>query len=151
MISNITNTPVTMEINGKKFLVRQLGFPELLRTIEPIIKSQYLKEIRDSANVFTNAKDRSQFIRESIREQPNGVELNTLCQQYLQTLDGIRVILELALNKNPGITAQDIDNILCSDTDVTMIIDHSLGVSSDKKSEAGADSVPLVETVSPTV
>jgi len=139
---DLTNDPVEMNIGDKVFKVQKISYHQLFRNMEPVIKEEYIRDVKLFSDQFTG-KEKAEYIKSSIKDIPVGESLIELIVKKLQTIEGIIEILFLALKAYNKITKEDIRNLIETpelDTDISNVIAYA----TDKDKAENSKEDPLV-------
>jgi hypothetical protein len=119
-LSDMTNTPLTMEVAGKKLKVRRPELQAIHATLESKIKSDAQQEAKTMAEMNgLEGDDKISFLSRAFKDLPKGADLQAMVYDAIGTIDGFRLILKAALKEDqPEITDRDIDLLIMADPEV---------------------------------
>ena len=124
------NTPVEMELAGKKYKVRRVPLNTIFGKAEAAVLSLQMKRILEMASSL-DGEDKASFLAKAMLDSlPSGERLSQMSGSYLKSPDGVRMVLLDALRiDQPDIEkGLDITTLLTNEADkITAIIKFVTG------------------------
>lgn len=127
-INNATNDPIDFNIGKTIYKVQKISYNQIFRILEPKIIQEYKDNIKEFASIF-EGKERINYVTQEMRKIPSGEELINKIIEKMQTTEGLKTIIYLALKNHNKITMNDIEDIFALDgvdEDISMIINYVL-------------------------
>lgn len=138
-VSDLNNTPIEFDIDGKSYKVKKLSILDIFEQIEKKIKEKFIQDISSMAKVLPD-KDRADFLRASIKEIPTGKRMEEQVGDYLNTTQGGIDILITILNKCQQISSEEVMAIIskASNTDmVSQVMSYAMGQGKEEAKDDG--------------
>jgi hypothetical protein len=137
--NEIANTPMDVELLGRKFKVRRVPLDTIFGKAEAAVISQQMRRIQEMA-AGLEGEDKSSFLAKAMLESlPSGERLQQMSLGYLKSPEGVRMVLLDALRPDQPDVEKDLDlsSLLLAEPDkVSSIITFVTG-------RAGKGSRPL--------
>ncbi len=115
-ISAFRNTVKEFEIDGYKFKADQLTVFELYSKAQDEYKKFRLKDTLIIAEHLVG-REKIDFLKETLKEMPTGEELAMQLQEFIESSDGVIMLLKLVISKNnPELTDNEINKIISPST-----------------------------------
>uniref|UniRef100_A0A6M3IF44 Uncharacterized protein n=1 Tax=viral metagenome TaxID=1070528 RepID=A0A6M3IF44_9ZZZZ len=123
--AEIANTPLEVDLGGKKLKVRRLPLDVLFGKAEAAVVSKQLQRIHEMADTLVG-DDKASFLAKAMVDSiPSGTKLQEMTDSYLRSKDGVKLLLTEALRKDqPNIEREiDLSSLILEDPEkVTSII-----------------------------
>ena len=111
-INTFKNTIKEIEVDGHIFKVDQLTVIELYSKCQDEYKKFKMKDALMISG-FLAGREKIDFLKEVMKEQSTGEKLALEIQDYIQSTDGILMLLKFIINKdNPDLTENQIVKII---------------------------------------
>jgi len=133
----IANTPIEVELSGKKYKVRRVSLDTLFGKSEAAVISLQMKRIYEMADKLSGEEKTAFLAKAMLDSLPTGKRLSEMTADYLRSVDGVKMVLLDALRTDqPNIENEiNIVKLIEDEPDkITSIINYVIG-RSDKKSE----------------
>lgn len=133
--NELANTPIEMEIAGKKLKVRRVSLDTIFGKAEAAVIAEQRKRIREMAAEL-EGEERTSFLAKAMIESiPSGAKLNEMCADFMRSEAGVRMVLVDALRADqPDIESTlKIADLAVDDPDgVHLLVQHAIGAPKTK-------------------
>jgi hypothetical protein len=133
MICDLTNTPIEMTIAGRQIKVKRLSIGEFFGIAESAVRQQYINNIQTIASMLSG-KEKMDYLSQATREIPKGDELHQSALAYLNSPQGIAILLSVGLNKLNKLSDEDISALILAakEGEVQYVVQYMVGIDSEK-------------------
>ena len=141
-ISELTNSPITTKLADKEIKISRLALGEFMSLAEVEVKNAIKANINDVSK-FLSGKEKIDFLTASTKEIPSGADLYEKTISYLNSVNGMTLLLKVGLNKHQKFTEAEIIEMVTTDPEsVESIVAYLMGVDGKKEevTEANTDS-----------
>ncbi len=129
-ISELTNNPIEIKVCDKIYKVKRLALNEIFGQLESKLKSDYINETTQVANALSGP-DKMAFLNERMKNIPKGDVIYKSALEYIQTFDGIFLLLKIGLNKLQEVSDDEIAFViqagLQNEAGFTQLMSHLMG------------------------
>jgi len=137
--NKLANTPVEMEIAGKKYLVRRISLNAIFGKAEAAVLSTQMKRIREMAAGIEEEEERSSFLAKAMLESlPSGARLSKLSSEFLRSPQGVQMVVFEALRADQPNIENELDlmeAIRNDDQGIQALVQYLIGRSEKRGKE----------------
>ena len=145
-LNELVNAPVVISLAGRDFQVARLSVSEIWASAENEVISRYHKTVSSIAKNLTG-QDKLDYLRDATRHVPSGNELADQRGEWLNSIEGVAYLLQIALQKYNDLTGVSIVDLVIQDpASVEYIINHIVGIKSEDKDKSD-DKAPTNDVV----
>lgn len=115
--NELANDPIEVTLGGKQYKARRISLDVVFGKAEAAVISRQMERIHQMADSLT-PEERTAFLSRAMLESlPTGDKLGQMTADYLKSIDGVRLLLVGALQKDqPDIEQQlDIASLMLTD------------------------------------
>ena len=134
--NEISNTPIEMELGGKKYKVRRVPLTTIFGKAESAVISRQMKRVYEMAERLSGEEKTSFLTKAMVDSIPSGEKLTTLASEYLRSLEGVKMVLvDAMIRDQPNIERElDIATALEQESQkVNGIVSFAVGRTVDEK------------------
>ncbi len=140
-ISTLTNTPLEVEINGRKLKVRKLTIESIYGVLEADAKSTHIANAHQMA-AGLEGDEKIKFLAECMKNLPTAEALQELVVKQVGSMQGVRkILLEGIKQDQPDMTLEDMEGLVSVDNvdQMSALVEYMCGglVATKKKKKGG--------------
>ena len=136
-LSTITNEPFEYRIGERTLRVAKLSIAQIFGALEGAVKSQYILDAQQYAALL-DPSERAAFMAQSFKDMPRGTQLQDMGTDHMATMDGIALMLRLAvqqagdqLGEQEALDLIDRDNL----AELSVLVRHLCSITDDEKGD----------------
>lgn len=105
--NKITNTPIEMEIAGRKYKVRRVGLGTIFGNAEAAVISSWMKNMLNVAS-HLKGDEKTNYMAVATQNAPAGNQLNKAAEEFLRSLSGVQMVVYDALRADQPAIEQEL-------------------------------------------